>query len=87
MYGLSITEAANIHDYMYYVGMTLEDKREADRVFLNNMIRIIEANSKFWVLEFLRKRRAKKYYLAVDWFGGPAFWSGKNDINEGEVVI
>lgn len=83
---LSIREACDIHDYMYRIGTTLEDKAEADRVFLNNMLRLIEQGSKF--MAPLRRRRALKYYEAVHCFGGPAFWSGKNpDSSAGTVDV
>lgn len=82
---LNITEPANIHDYMYHVGKTIKDKDEADRVFLNNMIRIILAQPKWkglrWVeksIKWLRLGRAQKYFSAVCLYGGPAFWAGKN---------
>ena len=80
MWGLSIKEAANIHDYMYHVGKTIEDKESADRSFLNNMLRVIDNKKGFFhsVLRHLRHARAKEYYNAVKYFGGPAFWSGKN---------
>lgn len=76
MYLLDVEECGNIHDFMYYIGKTLEDKKEADRVFLNNMLRVIDAKGG-WLVWF-RRSRARKYYLAVKYFGGPAFWDGKN---------
>jgi len=82
IWGLSITEAANIHDFCYAVGTTIDDKIEADRIFMNNMVRLISAGK--WWLKGLRMRRARKYYLAVKHFGGPAFWSGKNKPEEME---
>lgn len=79
LWGLSMTDACNIHDYMYHVGTTIQDKESADRVLLNNMIRIIEQDGKQWKwLVKLRRIRAREYYLAVKNFGGPAFWAGKN---------
>lgn len=86
MYGLDISEACNIHDYMYSVGMDENDRVEADRVFRNNLIRIIEAKTRWTWLKFLRKRRAVKYFWAVQNFGGPAFWNNKNE-SEAEMVI
>jgi len=82
LWGLSVHEACDIHDWMYHLGETIEDKKEADRVFLNNMIRIIDVRTKWNWLRRLRLRRAKTYYLAVCWFGGPAFWAGKNQPGE-----
>jgi len=76
IYGLRITAACHIHDWMYHEGKTIEDKKEADRVMLNNTLRIIENHGGF--LKYLRRRRALKYYLAVKYFGGQAYWSGKN---------
>lgn len=78
IYGLKVTAACNIHDWMYLRGETLADKDEADRVFLNNLLRIIDAGTRFAWLKWLRRRRALKYYQAVRQFGGPAFWEGKN---------
>jgi hypothetical protein len=80
MWGLNITECCNIHDWMYEKGETDKEKQEADRVFLNNLLRTIEAEEgwKAWLLAGVRRRRALKYYEAVRVFGGPAFWNGKN---------
>jgi hypothetical protein len=78
LYGLRITEACFIHDYMYVVGTNHADKKEADRVFLYNMLRITHARTSSRILTWLRRRRAREYYLAVKTFGGPAFWAGKN---------
>ena len=78
IYGLSICMACAIHDYMYEVGKTIADKEEADRVFLNNMIRIIDAKDAWYYPHSLARRRALKYYEAVHNFGGDAYWKGKN---------
>lgn len=77
IYGLKITQACNIHDWMYHEGKTIADKAEADRVFLNNLLRLIEAGSRRLLKPF-RRRRALKYYEAVIAYGGPAYWSNKN---------
>ena len=79
MYLLNISPACNIHDWMYHEGTTLADKERADRIFLNNLIRLITIESKSRLLISLRKRRAFKYYKAVDIFGAPAYWSSKED--------
>jgi len=78
---LDISEACNIHDWMYIAGSTIADKDEADRVFLNNMLRLIEAAGGWRLVQRLRRNRAWIYYQAVGRFGGPAFWSGKNPSN------
>ena len=79
IYGVSITPACCIHDYMYSVGKTIEDKCTADRVFLNNMLRIIEAVNTWYYPTALARRRALKYYEAVINFGSTAYWEGKNE--------
>jgi hypothetical protein len=86
IWGVSVKPCCNIHDYMYYVGETEEDRETADRVFLNNMVRAIVANSKSrWLLK-LRMRTVKVYYNAVREFGGPAFWDNKNQEAEYQEV-
>lgn len=88
LWGLSISPACRIHDYMYAIGETLSDKDMADRVLLNNMIRIIQAKTRWKLLKLLRLRRAVIYYYSVCRFGGFAYWRGKNkDEEEREVDI
>lgn len=79
IYGTDISAACHVHDFMYARGRTIEDKDEADRVFLNNLLRIIErdAAAKWYKPRGLMRSRAKKYFKAVQVFGGPAFWAGK----------
>jgi len=76
LWGLDIEEVCNIHDWMYSEGKTIEDKDKADRVMLNNMIRLIEKGTRW--LRRVRRMRAKSYYKAVKYFGGSAFWDDKN---------
>lgn len=83
--GTKITESCAIHDYYYSpkTEATLKCKEEGDRVFLNNMLRQISEDK--W---FKRTKMAfvYLYYKMVKCFGGPAFWRGKNKLeNEGEV--
>ena len=81
--GLSIKKACKIHDWMYAYGVTLGEKEFSDRVFLNNMLRLIRDNqSRLKSVNFLRRNFAKSYYLAVKWFGAPAYWDGKNKPEE-----
>lgn len=72
MWGLKITEACDVHDWMYGEGTTLTDKKLADHVFLDNLIAIINGAAKsgpyryfHWLLILPRERRAFKYYQAV----------------------
>lgn len=79
IYGTDISPACHVHDFMYDRGRTIEDKDEADLVFLNNMLRLIErdAAAKWYKPRGLMRSRANKYFKAVRAFGGPAFWAGK----------
>ena len=74
---LSIKEACDIHDWMYWARKTEADREEADRVFLNNMLRIVEAESNF-ATRFIRRRLALHYYSVVRDFGALYFWADKN---------
>lgn len=85
LFGVDITEACNIHDYMYHIGQTIADKEAADRVLLNNMLRIIEEAHGWPAFGWLQRKRVRKaelYYDVVVKFGGPWFWAGKNDPSE-----
>ena len=85
MYGLSITEACNVHDWMYYEGDTTDDKKRADRILLENILLLIDNNysksNSWWkgLIRWLRRRRAYKYYEAVADFGGSSYESGEKD--------
>lgn len=76
MWGLNVTRACNIHDHMYKFGRSELDRQEADRVFLNNLLRII--NAKGGWLAWPRRYRAMTYYNFVNKYGSVHFWDGKN---------
>jgi len=82
VFGMCITEACDIHDYMYVASKpNFNDKDSADRTFLNNMVRILNAQKDTLINKILydfRLSRIHKYYKAVSMFGGPAFWSSHN---------
>jgi hypothetical protein len=75
MYGLDCTEAFNIHDYDYEVGVSRADKERADKNLLMNLMTLID-HAGGWLM-LLRQRRALKYYEAVQLFGDEAFYKGK----------
>lgn len=80
IYGTDIEAACHIHDWSYQKGKTIEDKDEADRVMLNNMIRLIARDRHKWYKPTrLQLLRAHLYYRSVCRFGGPAFWANKPD--------
>lgn len=75
IWGLNIKPSCSIHDFLYAFGVTQEDKDLADLVFLDNMIRQVEAGA--WWLKVPRRHRAVMYYGKVKDFGGSAFWKDK----------
>lgn len=77
IFGVSITEACRIHDYMYSVGKTLDDKYQADLIFLSNMLVLVERNTSWWYPTTIARNLVLKYYEAVVYFGEPAFFEGK----------
>lgn len=74
MYGLSVKAACSVHDWMYAVWNTPGGFEMANKVFKNNMIRIIDQSDSFKWLKVLRKRRALKYFLAVHYFGETSYF-------------
>jgi len=83
---INIIEACNIHDYMYSVGASEYDREEADRVFMNNMMRIIEGTEQLWFMRRLRRRLALEYYQQVRDFGAVYFWKGKNPDSTMKII-
>jgi len=75
MWGLNISEACQIHDWMYHEGITENDKVFADILFLRNILRLINAHGGW--LKVLRRYRAMTYYNAVAEAGSAAFWANK----------
>jgi len=75
---LDISECCSIHDYLYAVGASEKDREEADRVFMNNMMRVIEETPQNWIMRRWRRRLALEYYQQVRDFGAIYFWEGKN---------
>ncbi len=80
MYGESVFLACQIHDFCYFKGLTLQDKRTADILFLLNMVLIVDDGE---MLDTLRLRRVMTYYQAVASAGKKAFLAGKEGFKEG----
>jgi hypothetical protein len=78
LWGLRVTFMCKIHDHMYEIGTTEEDRESADRTLRNNLMRYVAHQNSNGLLQWLRMRRAVKYYHAVRMFGGPAFWNNKH---------
>ncbi len=79
---VSVKIACRIHDFMYYTGVTMKDKKKADDTFLENMNALFDAQP-WWSrpLNKMRRKLAHKYYLAVMYFGKSAFLEGKSGVN------
>jgi hypothetical protein len=75
VYGRNIKEDCRIHDWMYALGSSDEDKQEADVWFLHNMM--VSIKNSWWPLSWLRRVRIQEYYEAVSHFGNDAFWENK----------
>ena len=74
---MSIAEICCIHDDRYECGATIEYKAMSDREMKNNILRKI--NSQPWYYpKRIARVIAQGYYEAVDKFGGPAYWDGKD---------
>ena len=71
VWGLSIEECGNIHDYDYFIGGTKEDKDNADLVLLHNSRLLIKRAS--FLLRYVRNLRVNKYYVAVQLGGNSHF--------------
>lgn len=75
--GLWVRPACSIHDFMQEIGETHEDFKESNRVFHNNLYRIID-NKGGW-LKRPRYVVATGYYLAVSSpIGSLIYWKNKN---------
>ncbi len=79
--GLSVVEACRVHDwyYRFWEGETEVHRAIADRIFLNNMLRIIFDNSGNFTVRRARAWIADHvYYESVRRRGAPAFFEGRN---------
>ena len=77
VYGLDINVCGYIHDYFYNHGRDATDRLKADLLFRHDIELWISRYSWGWywnwVIKPLAKRRAYKYYFAVDFFGKASF--------------
>jgi hypothetical protein len=67
--GVSVHEACNLHDELYSQGGTSKERKEADKFFLDEMLKIVDKNSESHLLKVLRKSQAYLYFYAVRLFG------------------
>jgi hypothetical protein len=68
-HNINITEACNIHDFMYFMGETEQDKDLADRTFLYNILTIFDRDNPSMKESKNRHKRAILYYKSVSELG------------------
>lgn len=66
------TEAANRHDFDYWLGFSDQDRARADNRFLDNMLAKAKTQAGWWARQWYTVV-AWRYYSAVRWLGRPAF--------------
>ncbi len=80
IFGVNFHDPCVIHDIMYCLGKTQDDKNVADRTFLWNCIAEINALHLSGVIgdveHFEQMSAAWAYYAAVAEWGDSAFWEG-----------
>ena len=74
MYLLKVTPACAIHDWTFAVWNNKQGFDQANNLFKNNMLRIINQHGGNEQIKCLRKKRAVKYFKAVHYFGEPSFF-------------
>jgi len=67
--GVRITAACNIHDWMYHAGGSDQDRLNADRIFLHNMLTLISRSNRWCVIKAYGRQKAWWYYRGVRRFG------------------
>jgi len=78
MYGLDMGAAGDVHDWMYAHPNGLTQKH-CDDLFYANMLSIIHQHGGWDWVQWLRRRRALKYYKAVQ-VGGSKHFRGNGDV-------
>ncbi len=73
--GLNIKEACCIHDWMYGLGNSESDRSKADKVFLWNLLYLIQLDKDAsWKKTIARRAMAYHYYAGLVLFGGVVYW-------------
>jgi len=71
--GANLKPACDIHDYIYAKPETVNDRSEADKMFLKNMTTITDREVSFLPHRILAKVATSIYYFAVRLLGGRLF--------------
>ena len=67
--GIDLNPACNIHDFMYFHGETEQDRDLADRIFLFNLLVLVDADNPSIKISKKRHNRMILYYNAVSNLG------------------
>ena len=78
LWGLNVKAACKVHDWTFAVWNDVVGFNLANDLFKDNLMRIIAQHGGYKWLQFLRRRRAIKYYKAVHHLG----WSLYLDSHE-----
>lgn len=65
IWGLDVSFACRVHDWMYEESDTKEEEQYADAIFAANLVSLIQQHTKSKIIMWLRLRRAYKYISAV----------------------
>jgi len=79
IWGLKITEACNIHDWMYRVDAA-GGKKYADKTFLHNMNSLIDQGLQWSWLVRRRRVRAKIYHKVVSSKAGAKYYAKMKEL-------
>ena len=80
IYCLKITAACIIHDWCFLVWNSKEGFIQANNLFKNNIIRIIQQTKSNRIIKKLRFQRSRLYYQAVKYFGEPSYFDSHLDL-------
>ena len=71
IYGLSISQACNVHDFEYWWHNSEYSREKADENFIYNLNYLIDIEGGW--MKYVRKARAWLYFKAVRYWGATAF--------------
>ena len=87
-FGVDVSFACQIHDWMYYTGRSWEDKIRADIAFLHNLL-TIALEDYYEISDYKRVQRIRRcytYYRSVERYGSCAFMSEVEGLRGREEV-
>lgn len=88
IFGADVSLACLIHDWMYYKGLTIEDKIQADIAFLHNLLTLTLEDYR-GLADYKRVQRIKRcyvYFKAVERYGKYAFMKDIEGIKSRDAI-